>query len=99
MRRTASKKKKKKARQSRYVGIIVLFLIVVMGVQMANLYHKNSEYEEREAALEAELLEQQARQEELAAYEAYTQTEEYKENVSRTKLGLVRDNEIIFREE
>ena len=70
-----------------------------MTFQIANLYRKNAAYEEREAALEAELLEQQARQDELAAYEAYAQTDEYKENVSRSKLGLVRDNEIIFREQ
>ncbi len=99
MARTDNKKKKKKRQGRRYVGIIVLFLVVVMAFQIGNLYRKNAAYEKREAELEQELLEQQARQDELAAYEAYTQTNEFKENVSRTKLGLVRDNEIIFREQ
>lgn len=98
MSKTLSKKRKKKRNGRRYVGFIVFFLVVVLAFQIGNLYRKNAAYEEKEAALEAELLEQQARQDELAAYEAYTQTDEYKENVSRTKLGLVRDNEIIFRE-
>ena len=81
-----------------YVSIIVLFLIGVLGFQIMGLYRKNAAYETKEAALVAEYEEQLARQDELEAYEAYTKTDEYKENVSRTKLGLVRDNEIIFRE-
>ena len=80
------------------MSIIVLFLIAVLGFQIFTLYRKNADYEATEAALTAEYEEELARKDELAAYEAYTKTDEYKENVSRTKLGLVRDNEIIFRE-
>jgi cell division protein DivIC len=41
---------------------------------------------------------QQEKREELDNYEEYIQTEEYKESVAKSKLGLVHQNEIIFRE-
>ena len=40
----------------------------------------------------------QRKQKELQEQEQYTQSNEYKEKVAKDKLGLVYDNETIFRE-
>ena len=40
-----------------------------------------------------------ARQEELQNYQSYTQSQEYVEDIAKSKLGLAYDNEIIFKEE
>ena len=52
----------------------------------------------QEAELKSELESQQEKQEELENYENYIQSDEYKESVAQSKLGLVHENEIIFRE-
>ena len=96
-----SKKKnsRKKKRVNRiYFVLIVGFVVTVMAIQITNLYHKNAAYAAQEAELKSELEAQQEKQEELENYENYIQSDEYKENVAQSKLGLVHENEIIFRE-
>lgn len=95
-----SKKKKSRRKQPMrgYVGIIIIFLVIVMAVQIGTLYRKNAEYQQQEAALQEELEAQQAAAEDLQTYEERTQTEEYVENTARGKLGLVHENEIVFRQ-
>ena len=39
------------------------------------------------------------RSEEIAEYEKYTHTKKYIEEVAKDKLGLIHEDEIIFREE
>ena len=50
------------------------------------------------SALEKELEEEQARTDEIKELKEYMQTDEYAEQAAREKLGLVKDNEIIFQE-
>lgn len=90
---------KKKKRSGRIgMAIVFVFLLVVMSVQVANLYEKRAEYQKVEAAKEAELEEQKKRQEDLAEYEEYTKSDDYVEDTAKEKLGLIYENEIIFRE-
>ncbi|MCR5641600.1 MAG: septum formation initiator family protein [Lachnospiraceae bacterium] len=94
-----SKRRKPRRRGGRtYVGVIIIFLVVVMAFQITSLYRKNAAYEQQEAHLQEELEEQQAAAEDLKTYEERTKTDEYVENTARGKLGLVHDNEIVFRE-
>lgn len=81
-----------------YFFLIAAFVVVIMTIQIVNLYHKNAAYAAEEDTLKKELEEQQEKKEELENYEKYIQTDEYKENVAQSKLGLVHENEIIFRE-
>ena len=67
---------------------IGIFLVLVLSVQMVRLYQKN------EALVQTE----QTKQNELEEQEQYIQSDEYKEKVAKDKLGLVYDNETIFRE-
>ena len=52
----------------------------------------------RAEALSQQLEEEQARTEEIKELKEYMQTDEYAEQAAREKLGLVKDNEIIFQE-
>ena len=54
--------------------------------------------ETRAEALSQQLEEEQARTEEIKELKEYMQTDEYAEQAAREKLGLVKDNEIIFQE-
>ncbi len=96
-----SKKKnsrKKKGTNRIYFLFVFAFVFVVMAIQITSLANKNAAYVAEEKRLEKELEAQQEKREELENYEEYIQTEEYKESVAQSKLGLVHQNEIIFRE-
>lgn len=81
------------------VTLIVLAVIGVMSVQIVNLYQKDQQYIAQEAELEKKKEAELNRQEELEEYESYTQTQEYIEDIAKSRLGLVYKNEIIFKEE
>lgn len=79
--------------------MILIVFVAVMSIQIVKIYQKDQEYIKKQQQLEAQLEEETARQEELEAYQAYTQSQEYVEDVAKSKLGLAYDNEIIFKEE
>ena len=81
-----------------FVAILVVFLLVVMTVQMSSLYSRYNKYREKEASLSSELEAQEERKQDLLDYENYTKSDKYIENTARSKLGLVYDDEMIFRE-
>ena len=89
MSRRPRKKKKNKNSAGRISFLCIgIFLVLVLSVQMVRLYQKN------EALVQTE----QTKQKELEEQEQYIQSDEYKEKVAKDKLGLVYDNETIFRE-
>ena len=49
--------------------------------------------------LREQIAEEEKRKEEIAEYEKYTRTKKYVEEVAKDKLGLVNEDEIIFKEE
>lgn len=81
------------------ISMILIVFVAVMSIQIVKIYQKDQEYIKKQQQLEAQLEEETARQEELEAYQAYTQSQEYVEDVAKSKLGLAYDNEIIFKEE
>ena len=50
-------------------------------------------------SLEQQLSAEQDRQKELEAYETYTKSQQYVEDVAKSKLGLLYDNEVVFKEQ
>lgn len=80
------------------VTLIVLAMIGVMSVQIANLYKKDQQFIAREELLQKQKQAELDRKEEIAEYEAYTQTQEFIEDTAKSKLGLVYKDEIIFKE-
>lgn len=81
------------------VTVIVMCLMVWGTMRIVRLHHKNEDYKLREQQLTNQLELEQERQNEISAYEEYVTTPEYIEELAKTKLGLVKDNEIIFKEE
>ncbi len=80
------------------VTLIVLALVGVMSVQIVNLYQKDQQLIAQEELLQKQKEEELLRQQEIEEYEAYTKTQEYIEEIAKSKLGLVYKDEIIFKE-
>lgn len=80
------------------ISMILAAFVAVMSVQIVKVYQKDLEYTARQTELEAQLEEESARKTELEQYEAYTKSQQYVEDIAKSKLGLAYDNEIIFKE-
>lgn len=103
-RKNETKRKKRKSsvfgQHRRSVLIVCSILVMLTGVLSVNavsLYGKKRLYSQQEAELRAQISEEQARAEEVKAYEEYVKTDEYIKDVAEEKLGLVDPNEIIFK--
>ncbi len=97
MSRMAKERRQRRARKL-YIFFGMVILMGLLSMQMLNLYHKKVQYEALEAAQEEELQAQMDRSEELKQYEEYTKSRDYIEDTAQSKLGLLYENEIIFRE-
>lgn len=76
---------------------IVLVFVVVMSIQIYKLKEKDKLLAEREQNLMQQLTEEMMREEELEELDLYTRSMEYIKDMAN-KLGLVYENEIIFKE-
>lgn len=94
-------KRRKKRQQNRagkiWISLIVLVLLVVMSIQIVNLKGKNEQYLAKEKSLRTQLEEEKNRSQEIQDYEEYTKTQQFVEDLAKSKLGLVYKNEIIFK--
>ena len=72
------------------LGMVVLFCGI-------SLKEKNSAYRAKEAELQSMIEEEQERSEEIDELKEYVGTDEYIESVAKEKLGLVHENEILFK--
>lgn len=78
--------------------VLAIAVAATLLVQLHALYTRYKSYKAREAQLTEELQEQKEKKQDLKDYEKYTKTKEYTESQARSKLGLLYDNEIIFKE-
>lgn len=79
------------------VCVVLVMLAAVLLVNSVTLYARNQAYKQQEAELKAQIKEEEARSEEVEAYEEYVKTDDYIKEVAEEKLGLVDPNEIIFK--
>ncbi|MBR5509494.1 MAG: septum formation initiator family protein [Lachnospiraceae bacterium] len=77
--------------------LIVLAVFSVTTIAGIHLKQKNQMYQAKEEALQEEIAKEEARAAEIEEFEAYTQTKKYVEEVAKDKLGLVYEDEIIFK--
>lgn len=77
--------------------VIVLIFLVVMSIQIFRLKKKEDGIVKRQIELSEQLEYEKQRSKELEELEKYMQTQEYIEDVAKSKLGLAYDNEIIFK--
>lgn len=81
------------------ITIVLVMLVIVVSVGKHDISKRQAEYDKREARLLEQIEEENERAEEIAEYEKYTKTKKYAEEVAKEKLGLVKEDEIIFKEE
>ena len=77
-------------------GVIVL-LTIVLFANALTLRAKEQSYQAQEAELKEQIQEEKARTSEIDDLEEYVGTDEYVEEIAREKLGLVHEDEIIFK--
>lgn len=99
MARRKQKRKKSSKGGVMAISFVVMMLFAVMAFKSMELREKNEAYIEREKILMEQIAAEEQRQLELAEYEKYVKTKKYVEEVAREKLGLVYENEIIFKPE
>ena len=79
------------------IGIILVVFVAVMSVQIHKVYQKDQEKIAQEAELKELLQYELDRKEELEEYQEYIESQDYVEDMAECKLGLLYDNQIIFR--
>ncbi|MCD8068858.1 MAG: septum formation initiator family protein [Lachnospiraceae bacterium] len=80
------------------VCLLVMVIAIVFAVNGNSLRIKKAEYQAQLDSLEEQYESEVAREEELEEYEKYTKTMKYYEEVAREKLGMVYEDEIIFKD-
>lgn len=83
----------------RLLLIVVFILCLVLGHSKKAAALKERELARQKAAYEEQLLAEEERQKLLEEETAYRQTKQYIEELAREKMGLVRPEEIILRQE
>lgn len=78
---------------------VVIILTAIVTIKGLELNAKLREQRAREADLTQRIERQIERSAEISAYEKYTKTRKFIEEVAKEKLGLVYEGEIIFRNE
>lgn len=80
-------------------AVVVAALMVIIMVRGYFLNEKLQQNNQRIADLNQEIEAQEQRTDDIEAYRAYTQTDEFVEEMARDKLGLVYDGETIFKKQ
>lgn len=81
------------------VSVVVLMIVVAVWVRSMEMRKRLDAYEVKEAQLQEQLAEEEARKLEIEEYRKYTKTKKFAEEVAKEKLGLVYEDEILFLEE
>ena len=81
------------------IVLVVLMLLVIFMVKGRSIESTLAVYNARTATLEQEIEDEKARTQEIDEMKEYMLTDEFAEQIAREKLGLVKENEIVFEEE
>ena len=99
-------KKRKKKRKVRYnslgmlaIALVVLVLLGGLMLESNDLQERLKGYDAKAAILQQQIEDEQNRTEEIDKLKKYMETDEYTEEVAREKLGLVKDNETVFKKQ
>lgn len=81
------------------ISFVVLILCGIVAYKKVGLEEHSAEAKLKINKLEVQLDEQEDRATDIKNMEAYVQTKRYIEDIAREKLGLVYEDEIIFKAE
>lgn len=100
----SKKRKKKKKVGYNSLGMIAIALVVLVllgGLMLEgnDLKERLTGYDAKAATLQQQIEDEQTRTEEIDKLKKYMGTDEYAEEVAREKLGLVKDNETVFKKQ
>ncbi len=98
-RRIVVRKKRQNGFSVALVIMVLIMLMIVITYGRIDLQKKQDEYTLKEQQLNEQIEAEVQRSEEIEEYRKYTQTQKYVEEVAKEKLGLVNENEIIFKSE
>ena len=91
---------RRKPRRNTGAGLIVFIVLVIFGIvsyARINLEGKRDSVQAKIEEVQAQKEAQLKKAEEIEKLSAYVQTKKYIEDMAREKLGLVYEDEIIFR--
>ena len=91
--------KRKRRMEFKLVFAAVLCLLLVASFGKLRLQQKNEAYQKQEEELLAQISEEQERTQEIEELKKYVQTKKYVEEVAKERLGLVYEDEILFKAE
>lgn len=96
-----AKRRASKSNRRGMMGIaaVVLVLLVVLFVQSQKLEAQNMQRSEVKAQLEQQIRDEEIRAEEYEKLEDSLDTPEYIERIARDRLGLIYEDEIVFKAE
>ena len=98
-RRRQKKRMQRHRRSVLAVSAVVLLLFGVISANSVSLKAKEEHYRAQEMELEEQIEEEKARTKEIEELGEYVGTDEYVEDVAKEKLGLIHENETIFKAE
>lgn len=94
---------KSKPSQNRFamaaVSFVVVILLAVISFKSVELQAKSDTYSNKISVLEKEIKKEEERTKEIAEYKKYVKTKKYVEEVAKDKLGLVYEDEVLFKPE
>ncbi len=96
-RRITTRKKGQNRLAIGLIFIVVVMLVVTVSMRSISLRKEQEEYNQRIEKLDEQIQEQNEYTESLEELRQYMQTNEYVEEVAKEKLGLVYEDEVIFK--
>ena len=92
------KKVRKKSRTTEFSITVVLCCLVAVLTVKGISFSRRSMQMHPSSSLDSQIEEEKQRTDDITALKEYMQTDEYIEKTAREKLGMVKDNEILFKE-
>lgn len=81
------------------ISLVVVLLLGILLWQGERLKRELSSYREQEKIYQEKIADEQARTEEIDNKKEYMGSDEFIEETARDRLGLVKDNEYVFKED
>ena len=78
--------------------LVVAILFVAVYINGSSMRRELEENQEKNTRMKPEVEEEELRSRSIEEYRAYTETDQFIEQVAREKLGLLYEGETIFRE-
>ncbi len=94
------RRQRNRVKTKKGMWVVVVFAVVICGVMVVNqhqLKKTSSALEVQQEQLQDKIKAAKAKSTQLDNQETYMQTDKFVEEVAREKLGMVKDDEILFK--